>query len=385
MTAKRRARARSRGSIIHDEARSRSGILDGVDGWRISDLRQRAERGEAIAPLDIVALADALERAQRAGSLPAEFLVRVSRSEHDVDRWTATHPLLRVASNASHPADALALASVELRRVLSDHEWPTLDIADWSTPRVDRAVADACAAADDPAAESLRWALRELDVTTEKLRNERYRTGLRSSVEAGDPDARAQLRADNVLRLQQAGVTESRATWSTDGFGAAADVGLALPSLVIAMTARDLDDVDGLSFDSTRTWHALHHRIVPRPLSQYRMVIASPFPLNAASDLALRRLALRVRTGHNVRASCTYRDLFAEELSALDAGSIAGELSPAWLPLPLDAVRVLCAGTPAETLDIDTLVVRSPGRRGWHSWPTWELAYVTDLPGESDW
>ena len=231
----------------------------------------------------------------------------------------------------------------------------------------------------------MRWALGKLDAATEELHDERYRNNVRSSADAGDPDARAQLRAENVGRLHRAGVTASRTTWNTDGFGAAADVGLALPSLVLAMPVRDLDDVDGLWFDSTRTWHALHHRIVPRPLSQYRMAIVSALPLSAAGDLALRRIAPRVPTGHSVEAYCTYRDFFAEELPGIDVGSITGDLSPAWLPLPLDAIAVLCAGTAAGTLLLDSLVTRSPGLRGWLGWPHWELAYVTDHPGESDW
>ena len=108
-------------------------------------------------------------------------------------------------------------------------------------------------------------------------------------------------------------------------------------------------------------------------------------PLSAAGDLALRRIAPRVPTGQSVEAYCTYRDFFAEELPGIDVGSITGDLSPAWLPLPLDAIAVLCAGTAAGTLLFDSLVTRSPGLRGWLGWPHWELAYVTDHPGESDW
>ena len=86
---------------------------------RIDDIRRRAESGEGLDVDDVRAVLDALASAQRAAALPAEYVVRVARTESDLDRWQASHPLLLGTVSAPHPADALALASVELRRALS--------------------------------------------------------------------------------------------------------------------------------------------------------------------------------------------------------------------------------------------------------------------------
>ena len=357
----------------------------GVESWKIDDIRRRVARGEVLSDDDSHALVDALTRAQRAASVPPEFVVRVARETSDVDRWTASHPLLRSTSSADHPADALALASVELRRVLGHYDWP--EERRWPVRHVERAVADAHASGDGDSdvASSLRWALTELDRVTHEWHDERTGKELRSAAATGDTEAREVLRRENVGRLEAAGVASSTRDWGTDAFGDAVDVGLPLPCLVVAMRAKDARDVEGLRFDPGRPWHALSHRTVPRPMSEYITAVVTPLSLNAESDLALRRLAPRVPTGRTVQAYCTYRDLVAQELTTLDVGALSQNLSPAWIPLPSDAIETLCAGTVDASISLEALVVEEDRARRFLWWPRWELAYVTQYDGDATW
>ena len=64
-------------------------------------------------------------------------------------------------------------------------------------------------------------------------------------------------------------------------------------------------------------------KYVPRPMSRYVTAIVSPLSLNAASDLALRRLAPRVPTGQSVQAYCDHGDLVGQELPTVDVGAIS--------------------------------------------------------------
>jgi hypothetical protein len=136
---------------------------------------------------------------------------------------------------------------------------------------------------------------------------------------------------------------------------------------------RATEDVAGLRFDASRTWHALCHRVEPRPMSRYVTAVVSPVQLNMAADLSLRRLAPRVPTGRTVSAYNRFAALIAEELRGVDVGRISDSLSPAWVPLPIEALATLCADTATES-----------ARRWWFG-PRWQLAYITQHPGEADW
>lgn len=357
-------------------------MLGVVDTWKIDELRRHLDRGEAVDAGDVGALIDAVERAQRAAAIPPEFMIRVARDSASSERWSATHPLLRLSVTANHPADALALASVELRQALSRHDWPE-PVRTFGS--IDRAMADAHADDESPVAESLRWALDKLDRVTEKAQAERDQRVLKSSAEAGNADARAELRDRNIALLDAGGVIPSRREWGTDGFGEADAVDLALPCLALAMTVSSTDDVTGLRFDTSRTWHALCHRAEPRPMSRYVTAVVSPVQLNIAADLSLRRLAPRVPTGRMVDAYTRFAALIAEELPGVDVGRIADTLTPAWVPLPIEALATLCADTVDAHVDLAELATNTESaRRRWFG-PHWTLAYITQHPGEADW
>ena len=135
-----------------------------VDTFELRELRARLEAGDVLGRDDATALLDALDIARGAAVTPGEFVVRVARVASDVERWEASQPLFRHAPSARHPADALALASVELRRALTDLDWPEARPPRLGGGAVDRAVADATrneTSGDVGAA--LAWALDELD------------------------------------------------------------------------------------------------------------------------------------------------------------------------------------------------------------------------------
>ena len=278
-----------------------------VERWTTDDLRRRAVAGLPLGASEIVALLDSIEGLQRAMSIPPEFVVRVARDARDVERWSASHPLLRFAPTASHPADALALASSELRRVLADRDWPAEATgARRNVGRIDRPLADAHANGDSDVAASLRWALSELDRVIAEALDRQSHAMLR--VQSGsDPTARADLGARNASMLQAAGVTPSTSNWDTNGFGEADDVDLLLPCLVLAFNVAGPDDVKGLRFHAARTWHALQHCLTPRPMRTYRTAIVTPVARNPAAELALRRIASRCPTPNCVPGPTTPR------------------------------------------------------------------------------
>ena len=180
-----------------------------VERWTTDDLRRRAVAGLPLDASEIVALLDSIEGLQCSLSIPPEFVVCVARDAHNVERWSASHPLLPFAPTTSHPADALALASSELRRALADRDWPPAAMGARRTEdRVDRALADAHANEDSDGAASLRWALSELDRVIAEAMDRRSHAMLRAQSES-DPTARADLR-DSVANHYHPTVSDNR-------------------------------------------------------------------------------------------------------------------------------------------------------------------------------
>ena len=231
-----------------------------MERYRIDELKRRVERGKPVAPDEIRALIDALDAARAQIDIPPEFIVRVHRLEGS-QRWRAEHPLLRTSAEAHHPADALVLAGRELRPALTRHSWPE------RPPRgrrwnhgVERVEADAIANEDEAATgDVLRWSLDELDRVTKELHNRTYGASLATRAEAGDREAREEMRLTSLASLATANVAGASTGWTTDGFGQASDVGFVLPVLALAM-ATNGRAVGGWTFDSNRKWYALTHR-----------------------------------------------------------------------------------------------------------------------------
>ena len=347
----------------------------------IAELRRTVEAGAPLTQRDAMTVLDALTRAQRAAAVPSEFVVRVARAENDIERWEATHPLLRGTRHVVHPADALALASIDLRASLARHDWP--ERRRRSVAEVPLAVAEALAANDDgETADALRWVLAELDRRTAELHDLRHERWLRSSADTGDAAARDELRAQAAERLRVAGVQSNDRTWSVDGFGEADEVGLTLPCLVVAMPMRERSSIESWRFHAGRSWHALEHCVAPRPMSRYERAIVSPLLVSDATELALRRMAPRVPDGRTVRDVVAFHALATVELPGVDIGGITDQLSPAWVPLPTSAIAALCNDTPDEHIDLDSLVTHE-GVGPWAAW--WKVAWVTDVLGEGSW
>jgi len=165
-----------------------------------------------------------------------------------------------------------------------------------------------------------------------------------------------------------------------------------LPCLAVCFRVRgdrhrlsDGSDLDGWTFTPSRRWFALNHRVAPRPMSRYETAVVSPLAIEDAAELSLRRVAPRVRAGDSVAAMAHFRDVVREELPEVDVGRLRGPLSPAWVPLPIDAIGTFCAGTADEALVVDHLVTTDDDRFGW---PRFELAWISndlDLDHDDVW
>ncbi len=346
-----------------------------MDSWKIDELSRRVDRGEEITPDEVRALITALTSTRSEIAVPSEFVVRVHRIASSL-RWKAEHPVLRFEPEADHPADALVLAGRELRDALVRHAWP-----DPNERRarhglsVTRIEADSIANGDEsPAVVALRWSLAELDRTATELHDVKYEKSLAVQAEAGDRDAREARRASALAALSSANVTGAREGWSIDGFGSADQIGLTLPTLALALPFGDRQ-FDRWTFTPNRQWFALTHRAEPRPMSRHERAVVTPVALGPTAELALRRLGQQVPTGASVGAHADYLTLMAERFPAIDVRRITGPLSPAWVPLPIEALATLAVGTPDATLNLDELA-KSEEFGPFATW--WRLVWITD-------
>jgi hypothetical protein len=348
--------------------------------------------GKTIDPNDVRSLVDSVTTLRRAAQLPDEILVRVHRGGgSDPLAWTAEHPLLAGHRMSRHPADALVHAAIELRRVLDSHDWPERERFDG--PGVEAEEAEVLANTDESdVGQALRWALETLRTTTNENHKLRYGRDLLDRFERQEPGAVDERRALAVASLQQSGVNNVAARWGDDGFGSASEVALSLPTLLLAskVSSRparvEPEPVEGLQFSSDRSWHALSHRFIPRPMSEYVSAIVTPLRVAPAVELALRKLGELAPEGRDVAAFAKYRELLTMLLPDVSADHNTDTLSPGWCPFDLDALDTLLRGGPDEGLDVSGLVVVNDNPRRFLSFgPHWHLAWVTDAAEHGSW
>ncbi len=348
--------------------------------------------GKTIDPKDVRSLVDNVTALRRAAQLPDEILVRVHRGgDRDPLAWTAEHPLLTRHQTCRHPADALVHAAIELRRVLDAHDWPERKRFDGEG--VDAEEAEVLADTDESdVARALRWALDKLRTTTEENHKLRYGRDVLDRFERQEPGAVDERRALAVTGLLQRGVQNVATRWSDDGFGSASEVALSLPALVLAskVSSRQArlqpDALEGLQFSTDRSWYALSHRYIPRPMSEYVTAIVTPLRVAPALELALRKLGELAPEGRDVAAFAKYRELLTMLLPEVSADHNTETLSPGWCPFDLDALDTLLRGGPDEGLDTNSLVVADDSpRRFLASGARWHLAWVTEAAEHRSW
>jgi hypothetical protein len=341
--------------------------------------------GKSIDPKDVRSLVDKVTALRKAVRLPDEILVRVHRGGgSDPLAWTAEHPLLTRRQTCRHPADALVLAAIEMRRVLDSHEWP--DPKRFDGRVINTEEADVLASTDDSdIGQALRWALDTLRATAEENHKLRYGREVLDRFERQEPGAVEERRTLAVANLQRSGVRNVETRWSSDGFGSASEVGLSLPSLVLAskvsarQTRPEPNATEGLQFSPDRSWHALSHRYIPRPMSEYVNAIVTPLRIGPAVELALRKLGELAPEGRDVGAFAKYRELLTMLLPDASADHNTDTLSPGWCPFDLDALGDLLRGGPDEDLDVNGLVVVTDNPRQFLTMGAhWHLAWVTD-------
>jgi len=100
-------------------------------------MREAVEAGDSLPAADAGALLDELEVLRRRLQRPTELHLTALVDPDQPDRWVIKHPLLRSEVHSPDPADALVLAAIELRRVLTDDETPRQPLP--GPFRVDRA------------------------------------------------------------------------------------------------------------------------------------------------------------------------------------------------------------------------------------------------------
>lgn len=348
--------------------------------------------GKTIDPNDVRSLVDNVTALRRAAQLPNEILVRLHRGGgSDPLAWTAEHPLLSLHKTCRHPADALVHAAVELRRVLDSHDWPERERFDGRG--VDAEEAEVLANTDESdIGQALRWALETLRTTSDENHKLRYGRDLLDRFERQAPGAVDERRALAIASLQQRGVQNVAIRWGDDGFGSASEVSLSLPTLVLAskVSSRQArlepDAVDGLQFSPDRSWHALSHRYIPRPMSEYVTAIVTPLRVAPGVELALRKLGELAPEGRDVATFAQYRELLTRLLPDVSADHNTDTLGPGWCPFDLGALDVLLGGGPDEGLDVESLAVVSDNPRHFLSFgPHWHLAWVTDAAEHGSW
>ncbi len=360
--------------------------------YEVSRISRDLTEGKTIDPNDVQSLVDNVTALRRAAQLPNEILVRVHRGGgSDPLAWTAEHPLLSTHRTCRHPADALVHAAIELRRVLDSHDWPEREHFDGRG--VDAEEAEVLANTDESEiGQALRWALGALRTTTEENHKLRYGRDLLDRFERQVPGAVDERRALAVASLQHSGVHNVATRWGDDGFGSASEVALSLPTLVLAskVSSRparvEPDTVEGLHFSPDRSWHALSHRFIPRPMSEYVTAIVTPLRVAPAVELALRKLGELAPDGRHVAAFSKYRELLTMLLPDVSADHNTDTLSPGWCPFDLDALGTLLSGGPDEGLDVGSLAVANDNPRHFLSIrPQWHLAWVTDAAEHGSW
>jgi hypothetical protein len=305
--------------------------------------------------------------------------------------WRAEHPLLSLHQASRHPADALVHAAIELRRVLDSHDWPERERFDGRG--VDAEEAEVLADTHEgDVARALRWALDTLHTTTEENHKLRYGRDLRDRIDRQEPGAVDERRALAIASLQTSGIQNVATRWGDDGFGSAPEVGLPLPSLVLAskVSSRQArlepEAREGLQFSPNRSWYALNHRYIPRPMSEYVTAIVTPLRVAPSVELALRKLGELAPEGGDVAAFAKYRELLTMLLPDVSADHNTDTLSPGWCPFDLDALGDLLRGGPDEGLDVNSLAVADDNPRHFLTMGAhWHLAWVTGAAEHGSW
>jgi hypothetical protein len=338
-----------------------------MHSFELAGMRHRLDEGEALDAADQRRLVDAVHELISAARLPSEFLVRVHR-DAEATGWTAEHPLFLTSASSRHPADALVLAGLELRRVLerdvpefTDDEpeelrffrrrplaedvWDTLTRTE---PGPDTVVALAAALSALEKArreanelrygETIRRVIRDLDARPEER-------------EA----ARAEVRHRHAARLAAAGVEGADVPWKEDAFGPADAFGIDLPVLVVGFktSAGWPQEWDEGRRTDTGHWIALEHQWDNDDLwsgdPKSVRLVAQPLRPTPEAELALRRLTEAAPSGESVRDHVAYHRAVAEHVPGVSVERVRGWVSPAALPIDVESLDRLVADPPDLT------------------------------------
>jgi hypothetical protein len=210
------------------------------------------------------------------------------------------------------------------------------------------------------------------------LHEAKYGNELRQLVSSGGREARRVMREQAVARLAAANVMTAAGGFSDHGFDKADAVGLPLPTLAVAFRSHGDREAATEIYDPQRSWYALSHRTMPRPMSEYATSVVKPLAINPQSELALRRLASRVPFGNQLRDHLAFAALMEVEFPDLDVGHMEGSHSPSWVRFPIDSIGRFTAGTPDADLDVHGLVHREA------FWTHVELVWITDEADHRD-
>ncbi len=335
-----------------------------MHSFEVARMRRRLDEDEELDAADQRRLVDAVTELIRAARLPSEFLVRVHRDAEAIG-WAAEHPLFLTSGSSRHPADALVLAGLELRRVLErdvpeftddepqvPHFFRRRPLAEdvWDTltrtePGPDTVVA-------------LAAALHALEEARQEANELRYGETLRRVARDMDarPEerdaARAELRHAHAARLAAAGVEGANVAWREDAFGPAGEFGVDLPVLVVGFkTPADWPtDRDEEHRMATGRWIALDHHwdnddVWSGDPKSLRLV-ALPILPTPEAELRLRRLAEDAPSGESVSHHVAYHRAVAEHLPGVSVERVTGWVSPAALPIDGESLSLLVSDPP---------------------------------------
>lgn len=338
-----------------------------MHSFEVARMRRRLDEDEALDADDQRRLVDAVTELMRAARLPSEFLVRVHRDTEAIG-WTAEHPLFLTSGSSRHPADALVLAGLELRRVL-ERDVPEFTDDEPEGPRFFRRrplaedVWDALTRTEPgpDTVVALAAALHALEEARREAHELRYGETLRGVVrdmvtrpEERDA-ARAELRHAHAARLAAAGVEGANVAWREDAFGPTGEFGVDLPVLVVGFKApadwpTDRDEEHRMA---TGRWIALEHHwdsddVWSGDPKSVRL-IALPLDPTPEAELGLRRLADDAPSGESVRDHVAYHRAVAEHVPGVSVERVRGWVSPAALPIDLESLDRLVADPPDLT------------------------------------